>query len=249
VASNRRTAGHGSHVAGTIGATFNNGYGIAGIDQRAGLLAVRVLGPCGGSQVDINEGMYWAAGGHVPGVPDNPLPARVINMSLGGKGSCSENRQALIDATLARGALVVVSAGNENDNADLYTPASCYGVSTVVATDPYGYRASYSNYSVYADISAPGGDQTRSGDQTDGILSTVGNSKDEPSGVYVFDWYDEREHGGAARDQRRFADAVSGPSLTPRRSGDCPTRRVFASDSVCRTDGDCGAASSTRTTR
>ena len=88
--------------------------------------------------------MFWASGGNVPGVPNNPLPARVINMSLGGKGECSLQRQALIDATLARGALVVVSAGNENDNADLYTPASCYGVSTVVATDAYGYRASYS---------------------------------------------------------------------------------------------------------
>jgi serine protease len=234
---------HGSHVAGTIGAAANNGYGTAGIDHRAGLLAIRVLGPCGGTSLDINEGMYWAAGGHVPGVPDNPLPARVINMSLGGKGTCSASRQALIDATLARGALVVVSAGNEADDADLYTPASCYGVSTVVATDAYGYRASYSNYSAYADIAAPGGDQERYDDKYEDIVSTIDKGSQAPTYDYGFDWY----HGTSMA-----APHVSGvaslmlsvnPSLTPAQMKGimANTATSFAVDSVCRDDHDCGA--------
>ena len=234
---------HGSHVAGTIGAVANNGYGIAGINHVSGLLAVRVLGPCGGSQLDINEGMYWAAGGHVPGVPDNPLPARVINMSLGGRGECSPQRQALIDATLARGALVVVSAGNENDDADLYSPANCYGVSTVVATDARGLGASYSNFSVYADIAAPGGDKNRYDDETEDILSTVDTSTGAPSGEYGFAWY----HGTSMA-----APHVSGvaslmlavnPSLTPAQMKGimADTSMNFSPDSACRRDGDCGA--------
>ena len=126
----------------------DNGYGIVGVDWRARIQPVRVLGRCGsGSTVDITEGMLWASGGSIPGVPPNPTPARVINLSIGGKGECTAFEQALYDEALSRGALVVVSAGNENDNADLYSPASCYGIATVVATDPYGYRASYSNYS------------------------------------------------------------------------------------------------------
>ena len=95
--------------------------------------------------------------------------------------------QDAFDEALSRGALVVVSAGNDNDNADGYSPASCYGVSTVVATDPYGYRASYSNYSAYADISAPGGDSSRY-TESDGVLSTVDTSSSAPSGNYAYDW-------------------------------------------------------------
>lgn len=234
---------HGSHVAGTIGASANNGYGTAGINHVSGLIAVRVLGPCGGSTVDINEGMFWAAGGSIPGVPDNPSPARVINMSLGGKGECSPQRQALIDATLARGAFIAVSAGNENDDADLYTPASCYGVSTVVATDSRGLRASYSNYSVYADIAAPGGDKNRYDDETEDILSTVDTSTEAASGDYGFAWY----HGTSMA-----APHVSGvaslmlavnPSLTPAQMKGimADTSMNFSPNSACRTDGDCGA--------
>ncbi|MBP8006882.1 MAG: S8 family serine peptidase, partial [Burkholderiales bacterium] len=163
---------HGSHVAGTFGASGDNGSGMVGVDWRARLMPVRVLGRCGsGSTVDIVEGMLWAAGGSIPGVPANPTPARVVNLSIGGPGECTTFEQEAFDEALSRGALVVVSAGNDNDNADGYSPASCYGVSTVVATDPYGYRASYSNYSAYADISAPGGDSSRY-TESDGVLAT-----------------------------------------------------------------------------
>ena len=75
---------HGSHVAGTIAAVTNNAKGVAGITFNAKVQPVRVLGRCGGSDIDIAEAIVWAAGGTVPGIPVNTTPAEVINMSLGG---------------------------------------------------------------------------------------------------------------------------------------------------------------------
>ena len=80
---------HGTHVAGIIGAASNNGAGIAGVDWNARILPVRVLGRNGGTTSDIVDGIAWAAGLSVPGVPANTTPARVINLSLGGPGECS----------------------------------------------------------------------------------------------------------------------------------------------------------------
>lgn len=234
---------HGSHVAGTFGATGDNGFGVVGVDWRARLMPVRVLGRCGsGSTVDITEGMLWAAGGSIPGVPSNPTPARVINLSIGGPGECSEFEQSAYDEALSRGALVVVSAGNDNDNADGYSPASCYGVSTVVATDPYGYRASYSNYSAYADIAAPGGDKDRYTEQ-DGILSTIDQSQGAPSGDYGYAWYQGTSMAAPHVTGVGSLMLSVNPTLTPAQMKGimADTSTYFASDSACRTDGDCGA--------
>ncbi|MFI4925130.1 MAG: S8 family peptidase, partial [Vicinamibacteria bacterium] len=233
---------HGSHVAGTFGAAGDNGYGIPGVDWRARIQPVRVLGRCGGSTIDITEGMLWAAGGAIPGIPPNPTPARVINLSIGGKGECEPFEQAAYDEALSRGALVVISAGNENDNADLYSPASCFGVSTVVATDPYGYRASYSNYSLYADIAAPGGDQSRYTNE-DGVLSTVDSSTRDPSGDYVFDFKNGTSMAAPHVTGVGALMLSVNPSLTPAQMKGimADTSSYFASDSACRTDLDCGA--------
>jgi serine protease len=234
---------HGSHVAGTFGAAGDNGYGIVGVDWRARIQPVRVLGACGsGTTVDITEGVLWAAGGAIPGVPPNPTPARVINVSIGGSGVCSPFEQALYDQALSLGALVVVAAGNENDNADLHSPASCYGVSTVVATDPYGYRASYSNYSLYADIAAPGGDSSRY-TQSDAILSTVDASAGAPSGDYVFDYKNGTSMAAPHVTGVGALMLSVNPSLTPAQMKGimADTSTYFAGDSACRTDNDCGA--------
>src|SRR4029079_18333868 len=75
---------HGTHVAGTIGAASNNGTGVAGINWVSKILPVRVLGKCGGYTSDIVDGIRWAVGLPVPGIPLNPTPARVLNMSFGG---------------------------------------------------------------------------------------------------------------------------------------------------------------------
>ncbi|HRN58729.1 MAG TPA: S8 family serine peptidase, partial [Chiayiivirga sp.] len=79
---------HGTHVAGIAAALTHNGLGIAGAAPGAAIQHVRVLGRCGGTTADIAEGIIWASGGQVSGVPTNPTPARVLNLSLGGSGEC-----------------------------------------------------------------------------------------------------------------------------------------------------------------
>lgn len=169
---------HGLHVAGTIGASTNNGIGVAGVDQGARLQHVRVLGRCGGPSSDIADAIRWAAGQSLGGVPDNATPARVINLSFGGSGECGPTLQSAVDAAAAAGSVVIAAAGNANEDAADTTPANCDGVITVAATSPAGDRAGvslgglrtpYSNYGEVVDIAAPGGDNSFPGG---GILST-----------------------------------------------------------------------------
>lgn len=150
---------HGSHVSGTIAAIANNGIGVSGAAYGARILPVRVLGHCGGLTSDIVDAIVWAAGGHVDGVPDNTHPAQVINMSLGGPGSCSSidvTGQAIAFAN-DLGATVVVAAGNENQDARNVSPANCPGVITVASLGITGKRAFYSNYGPAVALAAPGG--------------------------------------------------------------------------------------------
>jgi serine protease len=173
---------HGTHVAGTIGSgQTNNGLGVAGINWNVKVQAVRVLGKCGGTTADINDGIRWAAGLSVPGVPSNPTPAKVINMSLGtppgNPCSMSPSTQSAINDAVAMGATVVVAAGNDATDASQVFPASCSNVITVAASDFRGYLATrYSNYGSTVEIMAPGGDVRRddNGDgRPDGVLSLV----------------------------------------------------------------------------
>jgi hypothetical protein len=161
---------HGTHVAGTIAAVANNNDGIAGVAPEAWLLPVRALGACGGYESDVADSIIWAAGGQVAGLPVNPNPARVINLSVGGDGPCSAMMQNAINAANKAGAAVVVAAGNANRPASGMSPANCKKVITVAAAGPTGARASYSNYGDDVDVTAPGGDMTSQ--FTEGILST-----------------------------------------------------------------------------
>lgn len=170
---------HGTHVAGTVAAIGNNNTGVVGVAYGAKLVPVRVLGKCGGRTSDIADGIIWAAGGSVSGVPDNPNPAQVINLSLGGTGSCDPTSQAAINRAVALGATVVVAAGNSAVNASNATPASCQNVVTVAATGRTGARASYSNFGSVVDVAAPGGDQ-RTG-TSDGVLSTLNDGRNGPA--------------------------------------------------------------------
>ncbi len=149
---------HGTFVSGIIAANSNNGVGIAGLNWAAKILPVRVLGKCGGTFEDITAGVMWAAGLAVAGAPANPNPARVINMSLGGATSCPQALQDAINLALAQGVVIAVAAGNESDNASDSAPANCSGVITVGASTRAGDRASYSNFGLRVDVSAPGGD-------------------------------------------------------------------------------------------
>ena len=96
---------HGTRVAGMIGALTNNSAGVAGLDWNSFILPVRVLGKCGGLDSDILAGMRWAAGLHVAGVPDNPTPARILNLSLGSDGACEPSyRDVIGELTALQGA-------------------------------------------------------------------------------------------------------------------------------------------------
>ena len=158
---------HGTMVAGVIGASSQNGRDVAGIDWAARILPVRVLGKCNGNASDIADGMMWAAGNSVPGVPDNPNPAKILNLSLGSANACPNTYRAVIGQLVAAGKIVVVSAGNDNNNAD-HSPAGCPGVINVTAVGRSGSKASYANFGSRVTLAAPGGEG--------GNLVTLGNT-------------------------------------------------------------------------
>ena len=161
---------HGLLVAGQIAANTNNGIGISGLTTGAKILPVRVLGKCGGTFEDVLEGMLWASGVPMAGIPPNTNPAKVINLSLGGFGACDQSIQEAIDDALAQGAVVVAAAGNSSANAADFTPANCSGVIAVAAHAKNATLASYSNFGPRVDVSAPGGDLP-----ADGLIISTSN--------------------------------------------------------------------------
>jgi subtilisin family serine protease/predicted small lipoprotein YifL len=145
---------HGSHVA-SIAAAPWNGVGMAGASQ-ARLLPIRLLDTGGsGRESDLILALRWAAGLPVEGLPPNPHPAQVVNLSLAGAGPCSAPLQEAIDEARARGVLVVAAAGNQGEDYRGYFPANCRGVLPVGAVGPDGRLAPYSNRG--APLLAPGG--------------------------------------------------------------------------------------------
>jgi serine protease len=176
--SPRNSSWHGTHVAGTVAALTHNSQGVAGVAYDAKIMPVRVLGTCGGYTSDIADGIVWASGGSVSGVPMTSTPAQVINMSLGGTGSCSQTTQNAINSAVSRGATVVVAAGNSNVDAGSFTPANCNNVISVAASTRSGARASFSNYGSVVDLSAPGSS----------ILSTLNSGTTTP-GAAAYAYY------------------------------------------------------------
>jgi serine protease len=176
---------HGSHVAGIVAARVDNGLGIAGVAPDAKVVPIRVLGKCGGSLSDIAEAMVWAAGGRVAGVPDNPHPARVLNLSLGGVSACGKTMADAVQRARSLGATVVVAAGNESIDVSRSVPANCPGVIAVAASGREGALAWYSNFGQGIALTAPGG--TNDGDATKDILSTVNAGRTVPTtATYAF---------------------------------------------------------------
>ncbi len=146
---------HGTRVAGIVAALTNNATGVAGITWEARILPVRVLGQCGGVDSDIISGVLWAAGIHVSGVADNPDPAKIINLSLGSTGNCPQSWRDAISQVVARGVLVVASAGN--DGGRVASPANCPGVAAVAGLRHAGTKVGFSNLGPEIALSAPGG--------------------------------------------------------------------------------------------
>ncbi|MGY4827262.1 S8 family serine peptidase [Sphaerotilaceae bacterium SBD11-9] len=156
---------HGTVIAGMLAAATNNQLGVAGINWNGRVLPVRVAGKCGATVLDIIDGMRWAAGLHVDGVPDNTHPARVINISFGGSAACNRAYQDAIDELAAVGVVVVAAAGNEAGAPT--RPASCNGVVGVAGLRRDGLKAYYSNFGPQIVVSTVSGDPATD----DGLLS------------------------------------------------------------------------------
>jgi subtilisin family serine protease len=177
---------HGTHVAGIIAAA-DNGIGTIGVAPGATLISVKALHNGSGSFEWIIAAMIYAA---TP-ISEGGAGADIINMSLGASGIREPNdgfnklNTALGRAAKyarSRGALVVVSAGNDGVDLDhdshfVSTPADAVGVVTVAATAPSGWKAaiaatnfsdpaSYTNYgNSLINIAAPGGDSRYPGNE------------------------------------------------------------------------------------
>jgi hypothetical protein len=133
--------GHGTHVAGTVGGA---NFGVA---KDVQLTAVRVLNCSGsGTTTTVIAGLDWIAKNH-------KKPA-VVNMSLG--GGISTSLDNAVNNLINKGIVVVVAAGNSNDNACNYSPARVPNAITVGSTTNSDARSSFSNWGSCLDIFAPG---------------------------------------------------------------------------------------------
>ncbi len=172
--------GHGTHVAGTIGAVTNNNLGVAGVMWDVDILPIKVMDSEGtGNSWDLAEGVLYAAGLlNELDRPSNPDPADVINLSLGSPGPDDFTRDVIEEVLSSTSAIIVAATGNEGSFVGY--PAAYPGV---IAVGSVGYNyprtpnvAWYSNWGPELDLVAPGGNTRDDSDQDnnpDGVLSTA----------------------------------------------------------------------------
>ncbi len=150
---------HGTAVASVAAGDSNNSEGLAGIDWNARLLHARALGICGGTDADIIDAIRWSAGLSVAGVADNPAPASVVNLSLGGATECTKAWQDVIDELTELNVVFVMAAGNERQNALRSSPANCANVISVGSSTTDGdIDDGYSNHGLPVTIATSGSD-------------------------------------------------------------------------------------------
>jgi serine protease len=179
---------HGTHVSGTIAASTYDGGGAAGVAPMAQILPLNVFGASSGASTsDIANAILYAArlnnsSGFVPA-----QRADVINMSLGGNGSCSTAFQNAITAARGEGVIVVAAAGNESATT-VGQPANCAGVIAVSATQANKAIAPYSNTGTAVKVAAPGGNtgqSTTGNGQPDGVFSTMASFDNAGSRIHT----------------------------------------------------------------
>ena len=143
--------GHGTHVAGIIGAK-NNNYGTLGVASGATLISLRVLDENGSGLLSyIIQALGY--------INQKAAPGDVVNMSLGDDEGISVTLDQQVQATANRGILIAVAAGNDNDLANKYSPARANGpnIYTISAVDSLDHFAGFSNYgNDVVDYAAPG---------------------------------------------------------------------------------------------
>jgi len=141
--------GHGTHVAGTIAQTTDNGHGVAGLAHCARLMPIKVLTGAGwGSVADVASGIRFAA----------DHGAQVINMSLGGRIK-SDILESAVKHAVGKGVIIVAAAGNSRRSVEW--PAAYPGVLAISATDQKDALAWFSSRGPEVMIAAPGVDVTQ----------------------------------------------------------------------------------------
>jgi serine protease len=146
---------HGTEVSSLIAG--NGRDGVRGVNPSAKILPIRLFGSCQMTRADLLDSMAWAAGLPVAGMPTNPYPARIINLSFsGGKHVCGADLQGLVDRLIKKKIFVVAAVGNTFGK-KLAEPANCSGVISVGAVDAENNIESYSALDARTVIYAPGG--------------------------------------------------------------------------------------------
>jgi serine protease len=259
---------HGTRVVGILGAITNNDVGIAGMTWGSWILPVRALGKCGGYDSDIIAGIEWAAGisistAQTP-VPDNPYPANIINLSLGGSGGCPTAYQNALSTVTGMGVLVVASAGNASGSVE--APANCSasvpGVIAVAGLRNVGTKVGYSSFGPEVGLSAPAGNCIntsgaclRSIDTTTNLGTTIpgdnsytnqtntnlGTSFSAPivSGVAAL----MRAANGNLTPAQLIARLESSATAFPANTGNlpvCPSLDTTTDECSCPAAGECG---------
>ncbi len=142
------THGHGTHVAGIIGAVGNNAMGITGVCWQVKIMALKGLSDSGnGASTSLARAIAYAA----------DHGARVINISWGGYGTSALIQDAL-DYAYNHNCVIVAAAGNNNTDAGRFFPGNYIHAICVAACDANGQKASFSNYGAIVDVTAPGVD-------------------------------------------------------------------------------------------
>lgn len=154
--------GHGTQVAGILGAVGDNAMGVAGVAWRVSILDLAVSsmatpGTCeGASDSAILAALHYAT--YNPGGAVD-----VVNLSVGGRQAyCPEAYERAIAEAREQGVVVVAASGNSGPET-AQVPASCPGVIAVGAVDASGAAADYSAANPWVDLSAPGGDSAQDG--------------------------------------------------------------------------------------
>lgn len=140
--------GHGTHVAGIIGAEGNNGVGIVGMvgDLDIEIIPIKALDADGVSNVPtVVKAIEYAIS----------LDVDIINLSFGTESKSKDLDEAVAKA-IANDIFVVVASGNSSTLSDFSSPLSVEGVCAVGATNESSMISSFSNFGTYTDIGAPG---------------------------------------------------------------------------------------------
>lgn len=141
----RLGVGHGTHVAGIIAASADNGKGGAGVAPNVRILSINIFPEDGGAETDdIIEAVFKAV----------DYGAQVANMSIGGYGY-SYAYEAALQQAHDEGLIMCVAASNDGSNLKAF-PAGFSSTITVASTTKNGTKASYSNFGAWIDVAAPG---------------------------------------------------------------------------------------------